>query len=130
MSSSRIQSDNSEAAFAPESHRHSFTEQEVPLLHAFNPNLVPSYFHPDLPAPDIEPATKNADRVASLAPRLRPVLHHLLAGDAEKQVAQKLGLSPHTVHAYTKALYRAFDVNSRGELLALFVVSTNENWGN
>jgi DNA-binding CsgD family transcriptional regulator len=59
----------------------------------------------------------------SLPPRLRPVLRRLLAGDAEKQAAMKLGLSPHTVHQYTKTLYRAFGVNSRGELLARFVVS-------
>jgi DNA-binding CsgD family transcriptional regulator len=54
---------------------------------------------------------------------VRPVLQRLLAGDAEKQAAQKLGLSRHTVHEYTKILYRIFGVNSRGELLAQFVVS-------
>jgi DNA-binding CsgD family transcriptional regulator len=52
---------------------------------------------------------------------VRPVLRRLLAGDAEKQAAYKLGLSPHTVHEYTKLLYRTFHVNSRGELLAQFV---------
>jgi DNA-binding NarL/FixJ family response regulator len=62
-----------------------------------------------------------AGQAEALPARLRPVLQHLLEGDAEKQVAMKLDLSPHTVHEYTKHLYRAFDVHSRSELLAQFV---------
>ena len=50
--------------------------------------------------------------------RLRETLECLLLGDSEKQVAAKLGLSPHTVHIHVKRLYRHFDVSSRGELLA------------
>jgi DNA-binding CsgD family transcriptional regulator len=56
-----------------------------------------------------------------LSPRMRQTLDRLLAGDSEKQIAIKLGVSPHTVHVYVKSLYRGFDVNSRGELLARFV---------
>jgi DNA-binding NarL/FixJ family response regulator len=48
-------------------------------------------------------------------------LQHLLEGDAEKQVALKLGLSPHTVHEYVKVLYRKLEVSSRSELLARFI---------
>jgi DNA-binding CsgD family transcriptional regulator len=61
--------------------------------------------------------------IPPLAPRLRPVLRHLLEGDAEKQVAMKLGLSRHTVHQYIKVLYRELGVSSRGELLAKFIRS-------
>jgi DNA-binding CsgD family transcriptional regulator len=56
-----------------------------------------------------------------LTPRMRQTLHSLLAGDSEKQVAAKLGVSQHTVHVYVKKLYRKFDVCSRGELLAKWV---------
>jgi DNA-binding CsgD family transcriptional regulator len=56
-----------------------------------------------------------------LAPRLRQTLQRLLAGDSEKQIASRLGVSPHTVHVYVKSLYRHYDVCSRGELLARFV---------
>ena len=57
----------------------------------------------------------------ALSPRLRQTLDRLLAGDSEKQIAGRLKLSPNTVHVYVKALYRRFDVCSRGELLSRFV---------
>ncbi len=59
------------------------------------------------------------DPAADLAPRLQQTLALLCEGDSEKQVAYKLGISPHTVHNYVKALHQRFDVNSRGELLSL-----------
>jgi DNA-binding CsgD family transcriptional regulator len=56
-----------------------------------------------------------------LSPRLRQTLRLLLAGESEKQVAQRLALSPHTVHVYVKKLYKLYGVSSRGELLAKWV---------
>ncbi len=64
------------------------------------------------------------DRItATLSPRQREVLGALLRGLAEKQIADELGLSSHTVHDYVKVLYRRLGVRSRGELLARFVHS-------
>jgi DNA-binding NarL/FixJ family response regulator len=60
-------------------------------------------------------------RVAALQPRLRKVMQHLLEGDAEKQVAAKLGLSKHTVHEYVKMIYQQLGVSSRSELLSQWV---------
>jgi DNA-binding CsgD family transcriptional regulator len=56
-----------------------------------------------------------------LPPRLRQTLQGILAGDGEKRIAYRLGLSRNTVHVYVKNLYRHYDVCSRGELLARFV---------
>ena len=56
-----------------------------------------------------------------LLPRMRQTLEHLLAGDSEKQIAVRLGLSRHTVHVYVKGLYKRLGVSSRGELMAKFV---------
>jgi DNA-binding NarL/FixJ family response regulator len=56
-----------------------------------------------------------------LSPRMRQTLERLLAGDSEKQIAAKLGVSPHTVHVYVKSLYHEFEVCSRSELLARFI---------
>ena len=66
------------------------------------------------------PSQAVLDRLG-LSARLRQTLEGLLAGEAEKQIAYRLELSPHTVHVYVKNLYRHFKVSSRGELLARFV---------
>lgn len=56
-----------------------------------------------------------------LSDRQLDVLHLLLRGMSEKEVARALGVSTHTVHTHVKKLYSEFDVSSRGELLALFI---------
>lgn len=53
-----------------------------------------------------------------LSTRQRATLDCLLRGMSEKEAAIHLGLSPHTVHVYVKALHRAFAVRSRAELIS------------
>jgi DNA-binding CsgD family transcriptional regulator len=53
-----------------------------------------------------------------LPPQLAPVLARLLEGESEKQVADRLGISPHTVNRHVQRLYRRFGVHSRGELMS------------
>jgi DNA-binding CsgD family transcriptional regulator len=63
-----------------------------------------------------------ADHVVALSPRLRQVLLLLLSGNSRKEIAGHLGISPHTVADYMKALHQHFAVRSRGELLSRFMV--------
>jgi DNA-binding CsgD family transcriptional regulator len=63
---------------------------------------------------------------AALPPRVRQVLKCLLEGDGDKQVARRLGISPHTVNVHTKAIFRHFGVQSRAELLARWI---RRGWG-
>jgi DNA-binding CsgD family transcriptional regulator len=49
------------------------------------------------------------------------VLDLLIKGCSEKQAAGVLGISQHTVHHHVQAIYLAFHVHSRSELLALFL---------
>jgi len=98
-----------------------FTERHLRLLHVFNENLASLYVAPAPTATAAQWPARPQLHTDALPGRLRPVLQRLLAGDGEKQAAIKLGLSPHTVHEYTKILYRTLGVNSRGELLARFV---------
>ncbi len=56
-----------------------------------------------------------------LSPRMQQTLECLLAGDSEKQIAAKFGISQHTIHIYVKGLYRRYTVSSRAELLSRFV---------
>lgn len=59
--------------------------------------------------------------VLGLPPRLHEVMQQLLRGASEKEIANRLTLSPHTIHDHVKALYKRFGAASRAELLARFV---------
>jgi DNA-binding CsgD family transcriptional regulator len=58
---------------------------------------------------------------SELPPRVREVLACALEGDSDKQVAQRLNISPNTVHQYMRQIYRRFNVAGRSELLARWV---------
>lgn len=66
---------------------------------------------------------------ALLSPRLQATLVCLLEGDSEKGVAERLGLSPTTVHQYVSALYRRFGVASRAQLLGQVLRRVNAGGG-
>jgi len=59
--------------------------------------------------------------MADLTDRQTEVLHLVLAGFSEKQIARKLHRSNHTIHSHIQDLYRRFDVQTRAELMALFI---------
>ena len=48
--------------------------------------------------------------------RQRQVLALLLRGETQKEIAARLGLSPHTVHDYVRDLYTSLGVTNRAEL--------------
>jgi DNA-binding NarL/FixJ family response regulator len=54
----------------------------------------------------------------TLTERQRQTLRLLVDGATEKQIAARLRLSAHTVHHYVAALYRAFAVTNRAQLIA------------
>lgn len=56
-----------------------------------------------------------------LPPSLRRVLSEVLRGASEKEIAQRLHLSTHTVHDHMKRLYQCYSVSSRAELMAKFI---------
>jgi DNA-binding NarL/FixJ family response regulator len=56
--------------------------------------------------------------VGELTPRLRETLEVVITGASEKQIADQLGISHHTAHQYIQALFRAFGVTSRAQLMA------------
>jgi pSer/pThr/pTyr-binding forkhead associated (FHA) protein len=93
---------------------------------------------PSLPDTErIEPATNGTDRAANskqdvdsqypledpkLTSAQRRVLKLALKGLGEKQMADQLFLSQHTVHCHLKTIYKALGVHSRGELISLCLV--------
>jgi DNA-binding CsgD family transcriptional regulator len=82
------------------------TAMTLQMLHAFvEPSLLPA-------RPSFAAAARR-----DLAPRVREVLRAVADGLCEKEVADRLGISRHTVHVYVKTLYKHFEVKSRAELL-------------
>jgi len=56
-----------------------------------------------------------------LTPRRREAVEWLLDGLSERDIAQRMNISPTTAHQYVGELYRHFGVNTRAELMAYFV---------
>ncbi len=52
-----------------------------------------------------------------LSPRETGIVRAVFDGDSEKRTAERLGLSPHTVHTYLWRIYRKLQVQSREGLL-------------
>jgi DNA-binding NarL/FixJ family response regulator len=52
-----------------------------------------------------------------LSPRECGIVRAVFDGNSEKDTAERLGLSPHTVHTYLWRIYRKLQVQSREELL-------------
>ena len=53
----------------------------------------------------------------NLSPRECGIVRAVFDGDSEKRTAERLGLSPHTVHTYVWRIYRKLQVQSREQLL-------------
>jgi Bacterial regulatory proteins, luxR family len=72
-------------------------------------------FHVELGRLWFKPSVQPIDK---LPRRLSQTLELLRTGDSEKQIAVKMGLSPHTVHDNMKRLREHFDVSNRAGLMA------------
>jgi DNA-binding CsgD family transcriptional regulator len=81
-----------------------FTEEDRQVMHLLHLGLGPLFA--------IDPA-----RVA-LAPRVRETLDVLLTGAPDKEIAEKLRISPHTARQYVKTILKAYGVSSRAQLIA------------
>lgn len=95
-----------------------FTSEECALLDVLTkelPRLLRSRLSP-----------RFVEAKLGLSPREAQTLERLCRGESEKQVANALGISHHTVHTYVKALYQHFGVVSRSELLAQFIGGPSE----
>ncbi len=73
-----------------------------------------------IPANSAEPPTvmNTFERLTATQQR---VLLQLLQGMSEAEAAKSLFVSPNTIHSHVRSIFRAYGVNSRGELLSSFV---------
>ena len=70
---------------------------------------------------NIAPVPKNTEheqRLSQLSPTQRRVYDEFQLGRSEKEVANALEMSIHTVHAHAKKMYAKLGVSSRAELLS------------
>jgi hypothetical protein len=82
------------------------TPYEVELLRTVHAELAHLWRKPEAVAID------------SLPKRLVETISGMRRGLGRKEIAEELGISPHTVHTYERQLFERFDVRGRGELLA------------
>lgn len=99
--------------------RRTFNQREVALIHLINEEVA--RLVGGALARWCEP------QASQLPPREREALRCLLEGSTDRQIADRLHLSPHTVNQYTKEIFRHFGVHSRTALLARWV---RRGWGN
>jgi DNA-binding NarL/FixJ family response regulator len=69
----------------------------------------------------LQPSVVSADETTALSPREREVLDGLAEGQAYKQIADKLGVSIHTVRNYIRRIYEKLHVCSRTEAVAKYL---------
>lgn len=60
-------------------------------------------------------ASRSGGPATPLSEREREVLAHMATGATNREIADQLYLSPHTVKEYTSALYRKLEVRNRAE---------------
>jgi DNA-binding CsgD family transcriptional regulator len=112
--------------------RGAFDESEFAALHRFKPamlRVVKSGYHRHVqtqvqgsikPGLSAEQARMSpADVIAKLSRTERQILQYLYTTATERQIAQSIHRSPHTVHVHVKNIYRKLGVNSRRQLQAL-----------
>ncbi len=59
--------------------------------------------------------------VSNLSPRLKETLAVLLQGISERQCAERMGVSPNTMHDYVRQVFHHFGVRTRPGLMSVFV---------
>ncbi len=82
----------------------------------------------DRPFSDVDRATLHLLRLEThrlfhlpaiaLAPRVRATLEWVLTGASDKEIAERMNLSPHTVRQYVKTIFKAYGVSRRAQLVA------------
>lgn len=75
---------------------------------------------PEQVSTESEPESANVPK-PRLKQRQAEILNRLCVGLSEKEIAQSLSMSQHTVHAHIKRIYRTFGVKSRSQLLSSFI---------
>lgn len=118
--------------------RPAFTDKQIELIDKFMPAITQTIRHGHLfqagrimeasllsqqpIQPDI---VQTGDLLARLSKTEHKILGHLRTRATEREVAQTIGRSPHTIHVHVKSIYCKFMVSSRKQLLELLESDIN-----
>lgn len=89
-----------------------FTEQDRQVALLLTCGLAPLHRRLFLARGLMPPSTK------AFSPREREIFPLLFSPLTEKEIAEQLGISPHTVHQYIRSIYKSYGVGSRAALMA------------
>lgn len=90
-------------------------------------DAIRAALHEDMQRSDHDKRRQEArQRLAPITPQEREVLNHLLAGDANKLIALRLGIGLRTVESRRKTLFRKIKVDSIADLIKLVMLAEPE----
>lgn len=95
-----------------------FDQRDLNLAHLFTTELYQIYR---------ENALEPRDQLTQLPQRLQTLAYQLRTSRNQKQIAESMNLSYHTVRSYSKELYDIVGVSSREELVARLFGSNMQN---
>jgi DNA-binding NarL/FixJ family response regulator len=98
-----------------------FEDRERQLLELVNASAAWLYRRQREPLRDAAGRPRPGAIRGRLPPRHRGIVDQLLTGRSEKEIAGAVGLSVRTAHKYIEQVFRAFQVSSRPELMALWI---------
>lgn len=113
------------AAYVRRERQAAFGPEAVAMLDRLKPTLkwvvltgMQRATHVGLPPVSTEEPRRQrpTDALSRLSETERKVLDLLMMGMTERQAADQIGRSPHTVHVHVKNVYRKLDVTSRRQL--------------
>ncbi|MCC6681295.1 MAG: hypothetical protein IT445_10390 [Phycisphaeraceae bacterium] len=104
-----------------------FAEDQIALLRRLHPTVertirqsLRRQLHPN-GSPETIQGLPLPRRLARLSKTERQILGYLRTAMTEKQIADELSRSHHTIHVHVKNIYRKFGISSRRELMEIFM---------
>jgi DNA-binding CsgD family transcriptional regulator len=73
------------------------------------------------PVADSEPAAVRSQRLSTLTAREKEILSLLSSGLINRQIASRLGISPHTVKSHIYNIYKKINVTNRQQASLWFI---------
>ena len=95
-----------------------FTDEDAELLELVRPHIAQAAAIADLLSQPLPGLLAGPGGAPPLTARQASIVRLVAAGHADRHIARSLGISPRTVHAHLRNIYRTLGVTSRTEAIA------------